>query len=133
MVDHKVKGVGFDLQALDHILYTYAAEHGLAHMFQELLKNISKNLVILRWKTSLSGSRVHTILLEITLWVSKTSAAILRRLKARDSGSVLSRFAGTWAMVRSFVQSHLSMRTRLTRMFLTVFINTAYINLYNDF
>ena len=27
-VDHKVKGVGFDLQALDHILYTYAAEHG---------------------------------------------------------------------------------------------------------
>ena len=27
-VEHKVKGVGFDLQALDHILYTYAAEHG---------------------------------------------------------------------------------------------------------
>ncbi|MDS9668750.1 cyclase family protein [Flavonifractor plautii] len=28
LVDHKVKGVGFDLQALDHILYTYAAQHG---------------------------------------------------------------------------------------------------------
>ena len=27
LVDHKVKGVGFDLQALDHILYTYAAQH----------------------------------------------------------------------------------------------------------
>ena len=26
--DLKVKGVGFDLQALDHILYTYAAQHG---------------------------------------------------------------------------------------------------------
>ena len=27
-IDHKVKGVGFDMQALDHILYTYAADHG---------------------------------------------------------------------------------------------------------
>lgn len=27
-MDHKVKGVGFDMQAIDHILYTYAADHG---------------------------------------------------------------------------------------------------------
>ena len=28
LVSKKVKGVGFDMQALDHILYTYAADHG---------------------------------------------------------------------------------------------------------
>lgn len=27
-VEHHVRGVGFDMQAIDHILYTYAADHG---------------------------------------------------------------------------------------------------------
>ena len=63
MVDHKVKGVGFDLQALDHILYTYAAEHGPGPYVPRIVEQYIKEFGHSPLEDFPEWEPVHTILL----------------------------------------------------------------------
>ena len=79
LVDHKVKGVGFDLQALDHILYTYAAQHGPAPTSPASWTNTRRSLVMSPSRTTPSGSRCIPSCWATTSWVLRTWAATSRR------------------------------------------------------
>ena len=63
LVDHKVKGVGFDLQALDHILYTYAAQHGPGPYVPRIVDEYKKEFGHEPIEDYPEWEPVHTILL----------------------------------------------------------------------
>ena len=63
LVDHKVKGVGFDLQALDHILYTYAAQHGPGPYVPRIVDEYKKEFGHEPLEDFPEWEPVHTILL----------------------------------------------------------------------
>ena len=63
LVDHKVKGVGFDLQALDHILYTYAAQHGPSPYVPRIVDEYKKEFGHEPIEDYPEWEPVHTILL----------------------------------------------------------------------
>ncbi len=56
-VEHHVRGVGFDMQAIDHILlHLRGRPRSWPRMFRVSSKNTKNSSDIPRWKTSLNGS-----------------------------------------------------------------------------
>ena len=79
LVDHKVKGVGFDLQALDHILYTYAAQHGPGPYVPRIVDEYKKEFGHEPIEDYPEWSRCIPSCWATTSWVLRTWAATSRR------------------------------------------------------
>ena len=128
LVDHKVKGVGFDLQALDHILYTYAAQHGPGPYVPRIVDEYKKEFGHEPIEDYPEWEPVHTILLGNNVMGIENLGGDIEKVKGQRF--MFCAFPLRWYMGDgTIVHAEPSpTRTISIRMFPTGCINTAYID-----
>ena len=125
-VEHRVRGVGFDMQAIDHILYTYAADHGPGPYVPRICEEYEEQFGHPAKDDFPEWEPCHDILMANNVMGIENLGGDLD--KVTNQRFLFCAFPLRWYMgdVQSFVPLHLFHLTESTEVYRTKSIRTAY-------